>query len=270
MSVKRYLPLMCTLAFVTLLSCTASPKHESNDNSKHKEQLKQFITINSELIAQLDTLTEKNKVLEDSLKHQNEQIDLIGDKISASKGLTPSSAFVIQDVETYSDSLIIIIEQLKLQNTKLKEERKRFNSKEDNEIKEIILALHREIEDLPKKGKPDDVMKLFLPRFSVNQVLIDHENKGHIEGYTHEDYALHLKDIDKHKGYTIDFYDTEFLELKIKDNKFFNVMYASKIKVFNQGIYESRSDIGVTVTGRKENGVWKIASYSRVQFQYKD
>lgn len=112
----------------------------------------------------------------------------------------------------------------------------------------------------------EEIRKYFLPRFSANFVTIDKDGSGSIAIVTHENLGEHLGSIMEDKrSYKI--VNIDFLDTKVAGNVF-NMAYKTLVEAYVDGKLYTELSVLTTLTGRRDEHLWKIGSYSSTSIEF--
>lgn len=138
---------------------------------------------------------------------------------------------------------------------------------DEKEIRAYIKNVNQSWEKLFVTKDKNEIMQYFAPAFIANEVSIYSDNSGNIKDYTNEDFPKFIKSITKRKGYKYEFANVRFLDIEIKNDIYFNVVYKSKLVETTNENKTNTSSVIINVTCKKINAKWKIGYFSWVEFE---
>jgi len=169
-----------------------------------------------------------------------------------------------------NDSLSVIINHLIKQNDELiKLNMSPSLSQDEKDIQALVYTMQNSWADLTKSKNSNEIIAYFQNEFIVNYIEVDTENRGKVARYTKENFNEFLeKGIKDKADVTYEFESVIFLDIEIKGDLYFNVIYKSMINDYKGDVQIGKRTSFITITGRKMDGDWKIANYSWVSFKY--
>lgn len=141
----------------------------------------------------------------------------------------------------------------------------------EKKIKEKVYAMHSSWEVLSTVKEPKLLLDFFQRNFIVNRVTVNANNTAEVASYDRKTFKEFLKnEIITKEGIRYVFEDVSFLSLEVKNDIYFTTTYKCKLKVYVNDILTTNSSLLVTITGKKTEDKWGIASYSWTDFTYKN
>lgn len=182
-----------------------------------------------------------------------------------------STSTIIAQNPLEPDSTTVAIENILNQNDELlKLNMSKTLSEDEKDIQVLVYTMQNSWADLTKSKKSNEIIAYFQKEFIVNYIEVDTENRGQVSRYTKDsfkDFLEKLIDYNEKNNATYKFGSIVFLDIEIKDNIYFNVIYKSMINKYkNEDKVATRTSF-ITITGKKIETNWKIANYSWVSFE---
>ena len=258
---KLYFP----LALIALISgCSDNSEQPVVVSTPEKE----VVVVEKEVVVTDD---EGLKALADSLDLSEEKYsDLLNEKSKIDKK-TELYYRKIHEQQSDIDSLMNLVNGLTVVNEILNDKHEEpALTKSEVAIQKMVYAMHDSWKQLPETKDENEVLKFFHPQFAVSRISIESDNSARLERYSHEDFKHFIQDeIIKKKGVAYEFGNVDFLDIEIRNEKYFNVAYKCIVRTYqNDRVFET-SSLLVNITGKNDGGKWGIASYSWVGFNIK-
>lgn len=254
--------LLISILLFGLFSCQSDEKPTTTNNETATTETIKTVYVNNdeELVALADSLNLEEEKYTELMDEKHE-----GDK------KTELYYLKIHDQQSEIDSLNSIVNGLTVVNQVLNEnyEKPAFTD-EENAIHKMVFMMHDSWKSLPKTKNAEEILQYFNPKFMVSRIVIEADNTAQVAKYTHEDFKGYIKnEVIKKKGLSYEFGNVNFLDIEIKEHAYFNVAYKCILRTYqNHKLIETNSLL-VTITGKKIDGKWGIASYSWVAFKYR-
>ncbi len=141
-------------------------------------------------------------------------------------------------------------------------------SKSAKEIQNLSLDIMKSWAKLAKTRDKKIIKRFLLPNYRGNRISIDNDNTAQMSWYTQDNFDEYLRWMMKHKNWTFEHKNIKFLDIEIKDDLYFNSTYKYLLITSEKGKVVDKSTMMVTITGKKVEGNWKVASYSWIRFSY--
>ncbi|WP_289053487.1 hypothetical protein [Carboxylicivirga marina] len=167
------------------------------------------------------------------------------------------------------DSIIKTVELDTLKNQQIIDSLKlKLAPTDEMEIKELVHKLHKSWQKFAINTEEEEILQYFTPMFVVSQVAVYTEDKGKIMAYTNKEFRKFLKSFKKAEKISIEFSDIDFLDIEVKNHKYFNTVYKCILSQKDHNGELHTSSAIITITGRRISDEWKIGNYSWVNFEY--
>ena len=258
---KQIIQLALATGILWIASCQQETDNSKNNIHKinNTEEVTQE-TDNEALIALADSLDLERSKYEDLLDEKKK-----GDK------KTDLYYRKIHSLQSENDSLTSVINGLQVVNEALnKEFEEPPLSKDEKAIQNMVHQMHASWKNLMSNKDPNEILKYFTPKFSVSRIAVETDNTAQISRFSHVDFRSYLKgEVIGEKGLSYEFGNVHFLSTEIKEDTYFNVAYKCNMRTYKNHKVLEKNSLQVTITGKKVNGIWRIASYSWVAFKYR-
>jgi len=235
--------LLSILSF--LLSCN-NDKPVNDDTINKGGNVEREKEIDSDFKDSLSYLSAENKNLTSKFNLLSKQnSELLNDK---------------KDLELLIDSFKISVSDINQKKVEI--------SKSAREIQNLSLDIMKSWAELAKTRDKKTITHFLLPNYRGNRISIDNDNTAQMSWYTQDNFDDYLSWMMKHKNWTFEHKNIKFLDVEIKDNLYFNSTYKYLLITSEKGKVVDKSTMMVTITGKKVEGDWKVASYSWIRFSY--
>jgi hypothetical protein len=142
-------------------------------------------------------------------------------------------------------------------------------NKEERAIQGLVFKMHESWANLVHTGDVKEVLQYFHENLLVSKVSINTDDTASVSSLSRQDFKTYLEEtIVNNRGTSIEFADVDFLDIEIKDTIYFNVTYKCLMGSYKNDRLEDTNSLLVTITGKKIDSFWGIASYSWVNFKY--
>jgi len=239
--------ILCLLIVLILVSC------ESSKNKKNTKKI-----VQSELLYLADLLELKEYEYEDlidSVNSLNKKTDLFYRKIHIQK----------KEIDRLRNENAIFIDEYNMITKKAKP----VLTEQQKALQFMVLKMHDAWADLAKTKNTKPLLNFFNTQYIVSRVSVDTDDTASVLRFTNEDFDDYLKEnIIEQEGLSIEFADVNFLDIEVKDNSYFNIVYKCTMGTYRNDRLQGINSILVTITGENIKDVWGISSYSWVNFKY--
>lgn len=146
---------------------------------------------------------------------------------------------------------------------------KRPYTKAEKEVMALIGDVHEAWRLVFKEDDPEKLLVNFTPAFTTNEAIIDTKEFAHVDRHNTSNFKEHLEELAA-TPYEIEFGDTEFLYVFVKDH-IFTTSYRTDFKLIDEdGKVLQKSNIISYVSGENVKGKWKVGNYNWIKYDLFD